>query len=167
LAVVLVGDDQASFSFVQQKKKRAEELGVDFREYHFPATSTTDFLREQVGRIARQRPCGGVIVQLPLPAHINRHSVCNGIPQNKDVDVLSERTLGSFYTGRNPVLPPAVATFDSFISAAGIDLSKKQLPLWELDFWLENQSASSFKGGHLKFWFLMLDLTRHFFNKQM
>lgn len=110
LAIVVVAPDATTESFVRQKKKVAEELGVDFRLYKFPEDSTQDGLRQEVRKIAEHSTCGGVIVQLPLPAHINRHYVMNVIPREKDVDVLGERALGALYAGRNTVLPPAVET---------------------------------------------------------
>ncbi len=115
LAAVLVGADPASVSFLQQKEKTAKELGVDFRLYKFPAETKNDALREEVGKISSHKTCGGVIVQLPLPGHLNRHYILNAIPREKDVDVLSERSLGAFYAGRNPVLPPAVGVVETIL----------------------------------------------------
>jgi len=108
LAVILIGDDAASASFVKQKEKTAKELGADFRLYKFPADINNDELREEVRKIAEHQTCGGVIVQLPLPEHVNAQYVLNAIPREKDLDVLGERALGAFYASRNPVLPPAV-----------------------------------------------------------
>ncbi|MBS3902794.1 MAG: bifunctional 5,10-methylenetetrahydrofolate dehydrogenase/5,10-methenyltetrahydrofolate cyclohydrolase [Anaplasmataceae bacterium] len=110
LAIVVVAPDPTTESFIRQKKKVAEELGVDFRLYKFPEESTQDELRKEVGKIAAHKNCGGVIIQLPLPPHINRHYVLNVIPREKDVDVLGERALGAFYANRNPILPPALGT---------------------------------------------------------
>jgi len=115
LAAVLVGNNPASVSFLKQKEKVAKELGVDFRLYKFPADIKQDPLRKEVLKIAQHRTCGGIIVQLPLPEHLNKHYVLNVIPREKDVDVLSERALGAFYTGRNPVLPPAVSTVQTVL----------------------------------------------------
>jgi methylenetetrahydrofolate dehydrogenase (NADP+)/methenyltetrahydrofolate cyclohydrolase len=112
LAVILVGDDSASLSFVKQKEKAAKELGVDFRLYKFTSDVKNDELRDEVRKIAEHKTCGGVIVQLPLPEHINAQYVLNAIPREKDVDVLGERALGAFYASRNPVLPPAVGVVE-------------------------------------------------------
>ena len=98
-------------------------MGVDFRIYKFPADLTSspqaeiknDDLRKEVGKIALLKPVGGVIVQLPLPTHLNRHYILNVIPREKDVDVLGERALGAFYVGRNPVLPPAVGVVEEIL----------------------------------------------------
>lgn len=115
LAVFLVGNDASSVSFVKQKGKIAKELGVDFRLYEFPESVKQDELRKEVLKIGEHKICGGVIVQLPLPAHINKHSILNVIPREKDIDVLSERALGAFYADRNYVLPPAVGVVQKII----------------------------------------------------
>src|SRR3989338_8640178 len=89
LAAVLVGKNgstsspriQASISFLKQKEKTAKELGVDFRVYEFSTDLKNDDLRQEVGKIANLKKVGGVIVQLPLPEHINRHYVLNVIPR--------------------------------------------------------------------------------------
>ncbi len=111
-AAFLVGNDFASASFLNQKKKIAEELGIDFRLYKFPEAVSQDELRKEVLKTAEHKNCGGVIVQLPLPASISAQYVLNVIPRDKDVDVLGERALGAFYAGRNSVLPPAVGVVE-------------------------------------------------------
>jgi len=119
LAAVLVGDDKSSASFLKQKEKVARDLGIDFRLYEFPATVKNDELRAEVGAIAKHKTCGGVIVQLPLPEHLNWYYILNAIPPEKDVDVLSERTLGAFYVGRSKVVPPAVGVVEEILKSLG------------------------------------------------
>ena len=120
LAAVLVGEDPASVSFLKQKEKTAKELGVDFRLYEFPIKITNDELRRKVREIAEHKTCGGVIVQLPLLEYLNKHYILNVIPREKDVDVLGERALGAFYTGRNLVLPPAVGTVEEILKSLAV-----------------------------------------------
>jgi len=122
---VLVGEDPASISFLKQKEKVAKELGIDFRLYKFAENISQDELRKEVGKIVTGKTCGGMIVQLPLPEHINKHYVLNAIPREKDVDVLGERALGAFYTGRNLVNPPAVGVVEEIFKQQNIDLQDK------------------------------------------
>lgn len=110
--VALVGEDPASLRFIEQKKKAALLLGVDFRFYDLPADITTDELRRQIGRLAEPKKCSGFIVQLPLPGKINRYYALNAIPKEKDPDLLSEAALGAFYTGRRAIVPPSVAVVE-------------------------------------------------------
>ena len=107
---VLVGEDPASLNFLKQKEKIAKELGVGFRLYKIPETTSTDDLRAEIGMLSKPKNCGGFIVQLPLPDSINKHYVLNAIPKEKDVDCLGEKALGAFYTGRGEVAPPSVET---------------------------------------------------------
>lgn len=117
------GGDPASLSFVKQKGKTARGLGIDFRVYKFPEKITQDELRDEILKIVSHKTCGGVVIQLPLPSHINAQFVLNVISREKDVDVLGERALGAFYAGRNPVLPPAVGTVDVILSKVNCHLS--------------------------------------------
>jgi methylenetetrahydrofolate dehydrogenase (NADP+) / methenyltetrahydrofolate cyclohydrolase len=115
LAAIQVGDDPATASFIALKQKVAKQLGVDFRVYTFPATVTNDDLRKEFGKIAANKTCGGVMVELPLPESLNWYYALNAIPPEKDVDVLGERALGAFYVGRSKVLPPAVGTVEEIL----------------------------------------------------
>ncbi len=108
LAVFVAGSDPATASFIAQKKKIAALLHIDFRIYAITAGSTNDMVREQVRAIAQKKRCGGVIIQLPLPLNLNPWYIANAIPPQKDVDLLSARTIGGFFNGSNGVLPPAV-----------------------------------------------------------
>ncbi|MBI4159672.1 bifunctional 5,10-methylenetetrahydrofolate dehydrogenase/5,10-methenyltetrahydrofolate cyclohydrolase [Candidatus Wolfebacteria bacterium] len=134
LAAILVGKDPASASFLKQKEKTAVELDVDFRLYRLDDTTTNDDLREEVGRIARQGTVGGVIVQLPLPKHLNKHYILNAVPREKDVDVLGERAIGAFYTGRNSVVPPAVGVLDEILRYSTFDIQHSTVAVIGLGF---------------------------------
>lgn len=126
LAAFLVGNDPNSESFLKQKEKTAKELGVNFRLYKFPESITQDELRKEVLKIAEHKTCGGAIIQLLLPSHIDQQYVLNTISREKDVDVLGERALGAFYAGRNPVLPPAVGVVEEILKYTNYSLEGKK-----------------------------------------
>ena len=134
LSAFLVGENPASVSFLKQKETVAKELEIDFRLYRFPNSITQDELRKEVLKIANHKTCGGVIVQLPLPEPINRYYVCNVIPREKDVDVLGERALGAFYTGRNKVLPPAAGVLEKILQVTGYSLQDAKVAVVGLGF---------------------------------
>lgn len=144
---VLVGDDHASLNFLKQKKKVAEELGVEFNIYELPVDITTDKLRSEIGRLAQPKNCGGFIVQLPLPEKINKHYALNAIPKEKDVDFLSEAALGAFYTGRSQVSPPSVGTVEEILKLERRDLRNLTAVMVgagfligkPVGFWLQNR----------------------------
>lgn len=127
LAGILIGGDAASLSFLEQKKKVARALGVDFRIYELDEKLGNDKLREEVRKIAEHKTCGGALIELPLPASLNRHYLLNAIPRGKDVDVLSEHALGAFYTGRNPVLPPVAETTLEILKSVHFNLKGKRI----------------------------------------
>lgn len=118
LAALLIGEDPASMTFLKQKEKVAETLDIEFQLHKFPERVSRETLRRTMDKIAGRKMCGGIIVQLPLPSHINMHYILNAIPREKDTDVLSERALGSFYAGRGVALPPAVGTLIAILDNA-------------------------------------------------
>ncbi|MGB9680953.1 MAG: tetrahydrofolate dehydrogenase/cyclohydrolase catalytic domain-containing protein [Minisyncoccia bacterium] len=110
--VILVGNNPASLSFVNKKKGVAKQLNIDFRLYQFPEDIRTKELRGEVSKICRIPFMRGVIVQLPLPNHINSPVVLNAILGDKDPDLLNERNLGKFYNNRSRIFPPVVKAID-------------------------------------------------------
>jgi len=146
LAAFLVGENLASVSFLKQKEKVAHLLGIDFRIYKFEEQITQDKLRKEVLKIANHKTCGGVIIQLPLPTHINAQYVMNVIPREKDVDVLGERALGAFYAGRNFILPPAVSVVEEILKNQNIILSEKRVAVVGLGNLVGKPIATWLKG---------------------
>ncbi len=134
LAAILVGENPVSINFLKQKEKTAKELGVDFRLYKFPENIKNDGLKKEVLKITSLKKVGGVIVQLPLPEHLNKHHVLNVIPLEKDVDVIGEQALGAFYADRNPVLPPAVGTLEKILQTTNYRLQTTKVAVVGLGF---------------------------------
>ena len=106
LAVVVVGDDPIVQNFIAQKKKAGVSVGIETRVYPFSADITTNELRKRIAEIVHEKKNTGVIIQLPLPPHINRQYILNAIPPEKDPDVLSSRALGNFAVGKSVIVPP-------------------------------------------------------------
>lgn len=127
LGVFVVGENEKDFNFVKQKQKIANLLGIDFRIYQKEKTIKNDELRKAILQISLRKTCGGVIVQLPLPDHLNKYYVCNVIPKEKDIDFLGERALGWFYAQRSLVLPPPVEVLKEIIERFEINLQEKDV----------------------------------------
>ena len=127
LAIVLVGNDPASLSFIKQKEKIAKEIGIDTRIYQYEDSIKTKELRKKVGEICRVTYNRGVIVQLPLPSSINTQVVLNAILPQKDPDVLCEKNLGSFYTNRLSILPPVLASIKFLLEKYEISIEGKNI----------------------------------------
>jgi methylenetetrahydrofolate dehydrogenase (NADP+)/methenyltetrahydrofolate cyclohydrolase len=125
LAIVQVGDDLVSKKFIERKIKFAEEIGIKTKVYNLPVDISTNKLRQKMAEISHIKENNGVILQLPLPSHINTQYVLNGIVPKKDVDVLSSRAFGNFSTNRSKILPPVVGAIKIVLDKAGVDLKGK------------------------------------------
>jgi len=107
LAIILVGENPASLSFIERKKKAADFLGVELKLFKFVENITTRKLRNEIKKIKTMR-LNGVIIQLPLPVHINKQYILNAIPPKLDVDCLSENSIKKLYVNRFKICPAAV-----------------------------------------------------------
>lgn len=150
LAAVLIGDHVGSRKFLELKKKTAGKVGIDFRLYEFPAEITTQKLRKEIVDIAKAQVNQGVLLELPLPSHINAQYVLNAIPVEKDVDVLSEKAQGTFFAGRSTILPPAVEAVKIILAQNNIDLRGKNCAVFgygslvgkPVSHWLASRGAT-------------------------
>ena len=125
LAVVLIGNNRISEIYIKEKEKACQTVGVGFRLFKFPAGITTKELKTALQQIVQNPANAGAIVQLPLPKHIDTAEILNTIPQEKDVDVLSEKSLGKFYQGISLILPPVVCAVSQLFKAYGIKMKGK------------------------------------------
>jgi len=126
-AVVMLGDDMTPF--VRQKEQLAEKLGVGFEKHIFPESITTREFRTHLNDIVRLRRVSGVVVQLPLPPHINP-AVLNVIPPAKDPDFLSDRAVGMYFNGRSTIEPPTPAAIMAAISESEVELANSIVALF-------------------------------------
>ena len=105
LGVVLVGEDPASQVYVRNKGKAAREVGIDARELRLPAASTTAEVVAAVAAWARDDGVHAILVQMPLPAHVDGAAVLAAIPSPKDVDGFSLEQQGSLMRGEPGLWP--------------------------------------------------------------
>lgn len=105
LAVVLVGKDPASEVYVRNKGIQAKEAGFNSLEYRLPENTTQAELLTQVAALNADPQVHGILVQLPLPAHLDADAVLNAIAPDKDVDGFHPVNVGRLWTG-NPVSVP-------------------------------------------------------------
>jgi len=108
LAVIQVGENLVSQVFINQKKKASKKIGIGFKLYKLPAKIKNSELKKEIKKIVQNPANSGVIIQLPLPKKFFPEDFLNLIPEEKDVDVLSEHSLGKFYQGTLKILPPTV-----------------------------------------------------------
>lgn len=108
LAVIQVSENAVSQIFISQKEKACQKTGIAFKLYKFPAKINCEELKKGIIRIVKNPINSGVIIQLPLPQKFFPEEFLNLIPKEKDVDCLSEKSLGKFYQGTLEILPPTV-----------------------------------------------------------
>lgn len=107
---VLVGADPASVQYVHIKSRKAESVGIKFHTANFPVSITTLELVEQIKVLNKVENMCGIIIQLPLPAHIDRRAVLDAIDPNLDVDCLGTVSSEKFYKNQNEIgFPTALA----------------------------------------------------------
>lgn len=99
LAVLLVGDDPASASYVASKQRACERLGIDHRDYHLPADTTEAALLARIEALNTDDQVDGILVQLPLPEQINEETIIGAIKAAKDVDGFHPYNVGSLLIG--------------------------------------------------------------------
>ncbi|NDF67333.1 MAG: bifunctional 5,10-methylenetetrahydrofolate dehydrogenase/5,10-methenyltetrahydrofolate cyclohydrolase, partial [Actinobacteria bacterium] len=99
LATVLVGDDAPSHIYVANKHKKAQEAGMVSRGVNLPATATQAQVEQAVAELVADKEVHGILVQLPLPKHLDTEAVLGLLPAEKDVDGLTERSLGRLVRG--------------------------------------------------------------------
>lgn len=104
LAVILVGDDAASSAYVNMKAKTCEQLGIYSRKLTIPSAITTDQLLSEVKKLNEDEAIDGILIQLPLPKHVNKHAVLEGVDPGKDVDGFHSRNLGSLLLGHETLV---------------------------------------------------------------
>ncbi len=105
LAVILVGDDPASSVYVSNKEKDCVQVGIKSLPYHLPENTTESELLAIIDKLNADKTVDGILVQLPLPKHLNEDIVIKHIDPNKDVDAFSEVNVGKITLGKKGFLP--------------------------------------------------------------
>lgn len=125
LAVVLVGEDPASQVYVRNKEKACHDLGYYSEVHRLSASTSQEELLALVDRLNRQANIHGILVQLPLPRHIDEKSVIDAIAVEKDVDGFHPVNVGNLVIGDDSLLPCTPAGVIELIKRTGIEMSGK------------------------------------------
>ncbi|MBR3665763.1 MAG: bifunctional methylenetetrahydrofolate dehydrogenase/methenyltetrahydrofolate cyclohydrolase FolD [Ruminococcus sp.] len=126
LAVVIVGSDPASRVYVNNKKKACEAVGFQSYEYALDESTTQEQLLDLVNVLNRDDRVNGILVQLPLPKHIDEKAVINAISPDKDVDAFHPINVGKIMIGEYSFLPCTPAGVMRLIESTGTDITGKQ-----------------------------------------
>ena len=126
LAVVIVGNDPASQVYVRNKKRGCEEVGFYSESYELDESTTQEELIALVERLNNNEKIHGILVQLPLPKHLNETEVLLKIKPEKDVDAFHPYNVGKIMIGNHDLLPCTPAGVMVLLEKSGIDVTGKK-----------------------------------------
>jgi len=125
LAVVLVGDDPASKVYVGSKEKACQQLGIYSEVHRLSADTSEEELLSLIDRLNGQASINGILVQLPLPKHINEKAIIDAISVEKDVDGFHPESVGNLTIGDDSLLPCTPAGVIELIKRSGVEIAGK------------------------------------------
>lgn len=127
LAVVLVGDNPASKVYVSMKEKACRDVGIFSEEYKLPGNTSEKELVDLINSLNVNDDIHGILVQLPLPKHINESKIVEAISPNKDVDGFHPYNVGRLITGKPVFQPCTPYGIMVMLKESGIDLTGKEV----------------------------------------
>ncbi len=125
LAVILVGDNPASQVYVRNKKKACEYCGIKSLSYELPESTTEEELLDLVNQLNMDKSCNGILVQLPLPKHIDEEKILLAIKPEKDVDGFHPYNVGLLSIGKADLKACTPAGCIELIKRSGVDIAGK------------------------------------------
>ncbi|QQK79777.1 bifunctional methylenetetrahydrofolate dehydrogenase/methenyltetrahydrofolate cyclohydrolase FolD [Salicibibacter cibi] len=126
LAVILVGDDPASHSYVRGKEKACKAAGIDSIVKRHPSSLREDELMAEIDAFNEDSSVHGILVQLPLPEHISENAVIERIAVNKDVDGFHPVNVGRLMTGKKAFTPCTPLGIMKMLEISGVELRGKR-----------------------------------------
>ena len=125
LAVVIVGDDPASQVYVRNKKRACDETGIASEIIAMPSETTEEELISVLDGLNSRSEINGILVQLPLPKHINERNIIAHIDPKKDVDAFCDENVGRIMTGNFSFLPRTPAGIIELLRRSGVSVCGK------------------------------------------
>jgi methylenetetrahydrofolate dehydrogenase (NADP+)/methenyltetrahydrofolate cyclohydrolase len=126
LAVVLVGEDPASKVYVGNKKKACEYIGIKSLSYELAEDTSQNELLKLIDKLNKDESVNGILVQLPLPKHINEDTVINAISPDKDVDGFHPQNVGKLSIGQKGFVSCTPAGIIELLKRSGIAIEGKE-----------------------------------------
>lgn len=125
LTTILVGDDGGSTYYVKNQNKLCNEVGITANNITLASSTTTEKLLEIINRLNNSTEVDAIMLQVPLPKHIDEKLVTSCIAAAKDVDSLTDLNLGKFYKGEKSFIPCTPLSCIELIKSTGIDIQGK------------------------------------------
>ncbi|MCM1173881.1 MAG: bifunctional methylenetetrahydrofolate dehydrogenase/methenyltetrahydrofolate cyclohydrolase FolD [Blautia sp.] len=126
LAVIQVGEDPASSVYVGNKKKACAYIGIDSLSYELPEETTQEELLALIEELNGRKDVDGILVQLPVPAHIDEDAVIRAIAPEKDVDGFHPQSVGALCTGQKGFVSCTPAGIIQLLKRSGIEIEGKE-----------------------------------------
>lgn len=126
LAVIQVGDDPASSVYVANKKKACEYIGIKSQAFELSSETTEDALLELIKKLNQDDSVDGILVQLPLPKHMNENDILRAISPKKDVDGFHPESVGALCIGQQGFVSCTPAGIIQLLKRSGIVMEGKE-----------------------------------------
>jgi methylenetetrahydrofolate dehydrogenase (NADP+)/methenyltetrahydrofolate cyclohydrolase len=126
LAVILVGDDPASHLYTELKEDASKRVGIHYERHSFPENTTQEKIIEKIKELNNREDIHSIIVQLPLPKHLNEARIISTILPEKDADGFHPVNIEKFHQGQAVVVSPLLQTIETFLKRTKIDLRGKR-----------------------------------------
>ena len=126
LATILVGDDPASHVYVGSKHKASHEAGIDSRDHRFPEDTPEQEVLDLIAELNEDDAVDGILVQLPLPAHMDEPKVLRAVDPDKDVDGFHILNAGRLYLGEPFLVPATPSGVMVMLARHGVELKGKE-----------------------------------------
>ncbi len=125
LAVIQVGEDPASSVYVKNKKRACEYIGIGSRSYELPQETTETELLNLIGKLNKEEEVSGILVQLPVPDHIDENKIIQAISPKKDVDGFHLQNVGALVSGLTGFVSCTPAGVIQLLKRSGISIEGK------------------------------------------
>lgn len=126
LAIILVGNDPASEVYVKVKERACEKLGIHFALHRFPADANEADVLRKLEELNGDAKVHGIVVQLPLPSHLDEDRITQAIDWRKDVDGFHPMNVERYLTGQSDQAPSLIRSIMALVKKTGEQLSQKQ-----------------------------------------
>ena len=125
LAVIMVGNNPASKTYVRNKKMACEKAGIKSEEYLLPENASEKEILNLIDKLNATKEVSGILVQLPLPSHLDSKTICERISPLKDVDAFTSKNIGDLFKGDAKFLPCTPAGIIEILKHENINLAGK------------------------------------------
>lgn len=125
LAVIIVGSDPASGVYVNNKKKACAYIGIESLSYELPEETTKEELLDLIGKLNKDEKVNGILVQLPLPKHIDEDAIIKAIDPSKDVDGFHPQNVGALMIGQEGFVSCTPAGIIQLLKRSNVEMEGK------------------------------------------